>query len=362
MALKVLQIINSMSTGGAEKLILDTVPLYRKLGVEMDVLLFDGTQFPFYIKLEETKCCTIFSLGLKSVYNPIAIFKIIPYLRKYDAIHVHLFPAQYYVVLAKLLSFSKTKLIFTEHSTTNRRLNNSIFKWIDQFIYRGYDKIICITIPVQKIVLAHTKLPISRTNLILNGVAISEYNNSISYSKLDLNCQDSDKIIIQISSFQEPKDQPTLIKSLLHLPQEVKLLLVGDGVLKNSCEDLVSQLGLQHRVFFLGVRTDVPRLLKTADIVVLSSKYEGLSLSSIEGMASGKPFIASNVPGLSEVVSGAGVLFTQGDEKELAQKIMELFNDEKLYQAVAKSCEIRANQYDIKKMVTQHISLYESLV
>jgi glycosyltransferase involved in cell wall biosynthesis len=360
--MKVLTIINSLSTGGAEKLIIDTVPLYRKLGVEMDVLLFDGTPFPFYKKLEETKCCTIFSLGLKSVYNPIAIFKIIPYLRKYDIVHVHLFPAQYYVVLAKLLSFSKTKLIFTEHSTSNRRLNNSFFKWIDQFIYRGYDKIICITFPIQKIVLAHTKLPINRTDLIMNGVAVSEYNNAISYSKLDLNFQNLDKIVIQISSFQEPKDQPTLIKSLLHLPQEVKLVLVGDGVLKNSCEDLVSQLGLQDRVFFLGVRTDVPRLLKTADIVVLSSKYEGLSLSSIEGMASGKPFIASNVPGLSEVVAGAGVLFTKGDEKELAQKIMELINDEELYQAVAKSCEVRSNQYDIKKMVAQHISLYENLV
>jgi glycosyltransferase involved in cell wall biosynthesis len=50
-------------------------------------------------------------------------------------------------------------------------------------------------------------------------------------------------------------------------------------------------------------------LLKTADIVVLSSHYEGLSLASIEGMASGKPFIASDVPGLHEVVKGADLLF-----------------------------------------------------
>ena len=362
MALKVLQIINSLSTGGAEKLIVETLPLYRGLGVEMDVLLFDGTQFPFYKKLEETKCCAIFSLGLKSVYNPIAIFKIIPYLRKYDAIHVHLFPAQYFVVLAKWLSFSKTKLIFTEHNTSNRRLENPLFKWIDQFIYRGYCKIVCITEEIQKIILFHTQLPSSRSEVILNGIALSEYTQAAPYEKEFLKFKETDKIVIQVSGFREQKDQSTLIKSLLHLTQEVKLVLVGDGVLKNSCEDLVSQLGLQDRVFFLGVRTDVPRLLKTADIVVLSSKYEGLSLSSIEGMASGKPFIASNVPGLSEVVSGAGVLFTQGDEKELSQKIMELLNDEKLYQVVAKSCEIRANEYDIKKMVAQHISLYESLV
>jgi glycosyltransferase involved in cell wall biosynthesis len=361
MALKVLQIINSLSTGGAEKLIVETLPLYRELGVEMDVLLFDGTPFPFYKKLEETKCCTIFSLGLKSVYNPIAIFKLIPYLIKYDIVHVHLFPSQYYVVLAKWLSFSKTKLIFTEHNTSNRRLENPLFKWIDQFIYRGYNKIVCITEEIQKIILVHTQFPSSRTEVILNGIVLQEYYQAVPYEKEVLKFKETDKIVIQVSGFREQKDQPTLIKSLLHLPQEVKLVLVGVGVLKNSCEDLVSQLRLQDRVFFLGVRTDVPRLLKTADIVVLSSKYEGLSLSSIEGMASGKPFLASNVPGLTEIVSGAGVLFTLGDEKELAQKIMNLLNDDKLYQSVVATCETRANEYDIKKMIAQHITLYKSL-
>ena len=81
------------------------------------------------------------------------------------------------------------------------------------------------------------------------------------------------------------------------LPLEVKLVLAGEGVLKKKCQDLVETLKLKERVVFLGLRMDIPQLLKTADVVVLSSKYEGLSLSSIEGLAAGKPFVASDVPG-----------------------------------------------------------------
>jgi glycosyltransferase involved in cell wall biosynthesis len=114
-------------------------------------------------------------------------------------------------------------------------------------------------------------------------------------------------------------------------------------------------------VFFLGIRTDVPQLLKGSDIVVLSSKYEGLSLSSIEGMASGKPFIAADVPGLKEIVVGAGLLFPQGDEKALVKKITELLNDEKLYNKVSVSCLERAALYDINNMVEKHITLYRSI-
>ena len=106
---------------------------------------------------------------------------------------------------------------------------------------------------------------------------------------------------------------------------------------------------------------DVPQLLKTADIVVLSSKFEGMSLSSIEGMASGKPFIASDVPGLSEIVKGAGILFPLGDEKKLAAEILRLANDSAYYGKIATQCFNRAKEFDISNMVNKHIALYQEL-
>ena len=69
---------------------------------------------------------------------------------------------------------------------------------------------------------------------------------------------------------------------------------------------MCDELGVSHRVLSLYIRKDVPRILKSSNVICMSSIYEGLSLSSIEGMASGHPFIATNVNGLREIVKGAG--------------------------------------------------------
>lgn len=362
--MKILQIIDSLATGGAEKLLLDTIPLYREKGIEMDLLVLKDDNYPFMQQLKELNCCKVYTLGKGSVYNPLHIFKIARIIKNYDIAHVHLFPAQYWAVLGKIISGAKTKLVFTEHSTSNRRIRNKNSRMIESFIYGKYDNIVCITNKVKKIIHAHSNLNKNKLITIENGVNLNTILHAHSLPKKEItdSLREDEKLILQVSSMQEPKDQKTLISAISHLSENIKLILVGDGVLRPSLEKFSKQLHLENRVFFLGKRTDVPQLLKTADIIVLSSKYEGLSLSSIEGMASGKPFVASNVPGLKEVVSGAGVLFEQGNDTELAQVITRLLNDEDYYQQTIKSCQEKAQQYSIYKMLNQHIKLYESLV
>ena len=362
--MKILHFINSLATGGAEKLLLESLPLYEKHGITADLLLLNKKESPFLKKLKEDKCCSVFSLGATTVYNPFYIFKIIPFLKEYDIIHVHLFPAQYFAVFAKMLSRAKVKLIFTEHSINNRRFNNKRFKLIDRFIYNHYDHIIAITLQVKEAILAHTGISSEKIGIINNGILLQKIYEAHPYCKSEVSSsiKDPDQLIIQVSSFQEPKDQLTVIKSLLHLPFHFKIAFVGDGVVKDKMIRVSKDLELEDRVFFVGIRTDIPQLLKTADIVVLSSKYEGLSLSSIEGMASGKPFLASDVPGLNEVVSGAGILFPVGDEKKLAEEILHLSNDSGHYAATAQRCLVRAKNYDISKMVAAHINLYKEIL
>jgi glycosyltransferase involved in cell wall biosynthesis len=210
--------------------------------------------------------------------------------------------------------------------------------------------------------LKHTKLPLDKFHLIENGVNLESINKAIALTKdkIDPTLNSTDIIVMQVAGFRSQKDQYTLIKAMALLPKYYKLVLVGDGVLKKDCETLVSELKLQKRILFLGARMDIPQLLKTTDIVVLSSKFEGLSLSSIEGMASGKPFIASGVSGLQEVVKGAGVLFPVGEEKQLASEISKLIDNPELYASVANACQKRAKEYDIKVMVEKHVTLYRS--
>jgi glycosyltransferase involved in cell wall biosynthesis len=362
--MKIVHIINSLASGGAEKLLLDTLPIYREKGIEVDLLVLNGAPSPFMQVLKETGCCSIYSLGLNSVYNPIQVFRLIPFLRKYDIAHVHLFPSQYWVVLAKILSFAKIKLILTEHNSTNPRLQNRFIAVIDRLFYRFYNKVVCVSNEISNTFKNYTGLSDSKFFVIENGIDLKKIHLAKPYFKNEISnlFNAEDFVIIQVARFDKQKDQETVIYSLMFLPENVKLILVGEGVFKTKCQELVEQLQLKERVLFLGVRMDVPQLLKTADVVVLSSKYEGLSLSSIEGMASGKPFVASDVPGLQEIVSGAGILFRQGDAKDLANTIERLLTDEVYYQEIVNSCLERAEQYDIQIMVDKHIHLYQTIV
>jgi len=359
--MKVLHLINNLATGGAEKLILETIPLQNQAGISSDLLLLNGNSQPFLEELRKQNCCQIFSLGKGSVYNPFLIFKIIPYLKKYDIIHVHLFPSLYFAAIAKTLSFSNCKLIFTEHSTSNKRIRNTFYSQLDRIFYKPYSKIITISDKVDTLIKNHLKSKNDKFQLIQNGVNIQKINDANSIDFPFLPNREKYKILLQVSSFQYPKDQKTVIKSLKLLPNNVILFLVGAGELKLECEDFVKQENLFNRVFFLGQRMDVPNLLKSVDIVVLSSHYEGLSLSSIEGMASGKPFVATNVQGLKEVVIEAGLLFEKNDDLELSKHILNLLNNTEYYQSVVEKCRIRANSYDINNTVKQTIVLYNQV-
>jgi glycosyltransferase involved in cell wall biosynthesis len=361
--MKVLHIINSLGTGGAEKLILDSLPIMKKNGIDVDLYLLKSGDYPFEETLRNSQF-SIHNSQFKWFYNPFHIFKIIPVLKKYDIVHVHLFPALYWVALAKVFSFSKTKLIFTEHNTTNRRVDKWYFKIFDGFIYNQYSEIVAISEKVRDMLSDKIKIESSKIHLIKNGINLEAINNAlpISRNEIDKSINETHKIIIQISRFQPQKDQKTLIKAMKLLPENVILILVGEGELKTECQELSSQLNLNHRIYFLGVRMDVPSLLKTADIVVLSSHYEGLSLASIEALASGKPFVASKVPGLSDVVENAGLLFEENNETELSKHILDLLQNDKYYDKIVNKCLSKSKEFDIIKMVKDEIELYKRLI
>ena len=359
--MKVLHLINQLTVGGAEKLILETIPLYNKKGITTDVVVHKSDKDHLFLsQLKEKKCCKIFELSYNSVYDPRVIFRLRKFLKSYDVIHAHVFPGFYFLAISKILFKCKAKLVYTEHSTNNRRLHLSIFKYIDQYIYSKFDKIVCITDEVKKVLTTHIKIDDNRIETIHNGINLEVIKKT--KQKIPLVKSLIDKTIIcQISAFRIEKDHTTLIKSLQHLSENVILILAGDGSTKPSMELLSENLNLSERVFFLGNRSDTPQIMFSSDILVLSSLYEGLSLSSIEAMASGKPFVASRVPGLKELVNDHGVLFEFGNEKDLAKKIISLTNNKSYYNEIVKKCQAKAAQYDISIMINKHIELYNAL-
>ena len=165
-----------------------------------------------------------------------------------------------------------------------------------------------------------------------------------------------------VAGFRYQKDQETLIRAFNILPEDYELWLIGDGERRSIIEQCIKDNKLEDHVLLLGIRSDIPSLLKSVDVVVQSSHWEGFGLAAVEGMAAGKPVIASDVDGLAQVVEGAGILFPLGDEKKLADIIKQLIEEQTYYQQVAARCWERAQMFDIQKMVDAYNEVYMGLM
>lgn len=347
--MRILHVITSLRTGGAERLMVDMLPRMKAKGHEVDLCVFDGVRTPFYEELE-SKGVRVIPLG-HSVYSPFHIGKLVSLMRGYDLVHSHNTACQYFVAIASL--FLKCKIYTTEHNTSNRR-RNGWWRMSDRWMYGRYEKVVCISELTKKNLLQHIGDSFEdKCVIIYNGIDLTAFANS--------SLPSNGKTILMVSAFREQKDQETLIKAMKELPSDYMLKLVGGGEerLINKCKQLVQKLQLDGRVEFMGVRTDIPSLLAESDVVVLSSHYEGLSLSSLEGMASGRPFVASDVEGLRDIVGGYGVLFPHGDSKVLATEIRKLCEDEIYAEEVAGRCMERAKMFDVETMAQNYWCLYQ---
>lgn len=354
--MRILHVITSLQTGGAEHLLVDLLPRLRASGRNtVELLVFNGVQTPFMEVLKD-KGVKIHSLSMSgNVYSPLNIFRMIRYIVQYDIIHTHNTACQLYAPLAKMFSFARKPLVTTEHSSNNRRRNKWWCRPIDRWMYNRYAAIVCIADKPRRNLEEH--IGKKRTILTIpNGVDTLRFVRPVK----DISGRE-EFVITMVAGLRVEKDHETVLKAMTHLTHNYRLQLVGGGVKEEELKALTGELGLNERVSFMGVRLDVPEILEQSDIVLLSSHWEGLSLSSIEGMASGRPFIASDVDGLREMVGGAGVLFTHGDEKDLASKIQHLCENPDEYRDVAIRCQEKARQYDISVTVNRYLELYKRL-
>lgn len=353
-----MHVITSLETGGAEHLMVDLLPQLRRLGCDVELALFDGHDTPFKREVEATGIVTR-SLGEGTgVYNPVNAWRLARLLRRgcYDVVHTHNTACQLFAPVAKALSGSCARLVTTEHNATNRRRSIRALRPVDLWMYAQYDSIVCISDKTRANLEQYIG-PRPSITTIYNGVDTSRFLNPI--KSVDPN---GPHLVTMIAAFREQKDQDTLVRAIALLPEAYRLRLVGDGPRRAEVAALAQSLGVGGRVEMPGVRTDVPQLLREADVVALSSHWEGLSLSSIEGMASGRPFVASDVDGLREIVSGHGVLVAEGDAEGFARAIGGLCGDPARYRAVAEACQHKARQYDIGVMARNYHALYKRLL
>lgn len=377
--MRVLQVINSLNIGGAEQLVVNLLPKLWEQGCKVDVCVFNGVETALTKQINELQSTTCKGMKFIRLTNegPDYSIKYIPELKRiikdYDIAHAHNTSAQITLAAASIGN-KDIKLVTTEHSTDNRRRHISWLKPIDKWMYSRYDSIIAISQPAADDIIKYIPKLNKKTIVISNGVDIDKFSNAKPYKEGELKDAKGervelkgDKIIIQVAGLKYPKDQKTLIDSLQYLPDDYNVWLVGDGYLHDEIHQYAAKAaeklnGGRKRIVFFGNRKDVPRLLRTADIVCMSTLYEGLSLSNLEGMAAGKPFVASDVEGIREVTDGYGILCPAKDAKAFADAFIHLSTDTAFAKIVAERCYQRACQYSIDNTAAGYAQLYKSLL
>lgn len=365
--MRILQVITSLEMGGAETLVVNLIPRLQALGNTVDLCVFDGKETPLTQRLKkESPQTKIFALG-HGVYNPLYIIKLAKIMKNYDIVHTHNSSPQLFVAIASL--FSQTHLVSTEHNTSNRKRNWKWYRPIESWMYGRYDHVICISkIAEEKLReymggewLVKSSNKYESITTINNGIDVNAISKATPCKEL-LDLKESRKSILMVAGFRKQKNQDTIIRALTLLDKEkYEVWFAGIGERMAEVKQLTFSLGVSDRVRFLGLRTDIPNVLRAADVIVMSSHWEGLSLSNVEGMSAHKPFIASDVNGLKEVTKGYGILFPHEDAKALAEEIKHLVSDEAYYNEITERCYNRALEFDISNTVSGYADVYKNI-
>lgn len=365
--MKILHYLGSIWDGGVASIVYSLAKYTVSQGHQVDLLsMYTPPKSTDYkAKYDNIGVRTYFS-DTNNRYSIKHISQLRNLMKDYDIIHIHQFPEQMHGALASLLGNIKIKpkIITTEHSTWNNRRNHKLLQYLDRGMYSSYDKIVCIS--------SHTEIALkswlgsdkinTKITTITNGIDISRYETAKNEIDNYIPYSPNDFYIGMAARMNHPKDPFTLIKALKFLPENVKIIFMGDGTLLPQAKQLTQNLNLSDRIYFLGNVPDISPIIKGCNIGVLSTLWDGFGLSAAEYMAAGIPAVVSEVDGLKDVVGDPALWCKPQDEKSLAYIIKKLIEDKSLYDLKVSSAKERVKKFSHEEMGKQYVTLYETLL
>lgn len=355
--MKILHITNGLSEGGVESFLLTLLPRLREKGHKVDLLVLNCGSVAMKEAFEKNGI-HVYVGKYSNIYNPLNILVLKKYLSHYDIVHTHLWPAQLYVSVGKSLWATSAKFITTEHNNFNKRRKIKLYRFVEQWMYGRFDRIVGVCETSCQNLLKWIKH--SGVTAVHNGIQCELFSDAEPYGKKELGLPSSAFMVTMTARFFPQKDQQTLIRAMSQLPPDIHLVFVGSGETLLSCQKMSEELGISGRVHFLGRRTDVNRILKTSDLCVLSTHYEGLPISILEYMAAGKAVVATDVDGVREMLS-TDCLAVPADAEDMALKIKRFFEDKELTVRVAERNSLYSLQYNVASMVNQYDHIYKKV-
>ena len=228
----------------------------------------------------------------------------------------------------------RSPVLFTEHGRHHPDHPSVKRKLANRLLLRRHDRVVAVGEAVRQALIHNEGIAPGRVDVIYNGIPLERFDLRLTTSqrmaiRTEIGLETDDLMLIQVARLDYLKDHATAIRTVERLvPRKgnARLVLVGEGPERATIENLVRDRGLEGHVKFLGLRTDVPRLLAAADIALLTSISEGIPLTLIEAMAAGLPVVATRVGGVPEVVvdGETGLLAPAGDDRALAELVFRL--------------------------------------
>lgn len=308
-------------------------------------------------------------LNITKFRNAYKQLKEISEINKYDLVHLH---SPIGGIIGRMI-FRKhqTKIIYTAHGFhffKGAPLKNWLIYYPIEKYFSKYTDML-ITINSEDYHLGKNKLKAKKIEFI-NGVGVDTEKfkllntSNIKNIRKQNGFKSNDFLLIYVGELSDRKNQNELINVMEQIQQpEIKLLLVGKGSLEKELRQRVNSMNLQESIYFLGYRSDISELMGMCDLVVSSSKQEGLPVNLIEGLCEGKPLIVSNCRGNRDLVKENinGFIIEKNDIMTFKEKILLLYTNSELRDSLSNGSVNLSLKYTSKKIKSEMKKLYKKI-
>ncbi len=365
--INVLQLIEGLSFGGAETKLLELIARMDRDRFRTVVCSL-GMGDRIKNKFDDLNVKFV-NLKRRGRIDPKIIWDVAKLIRseKIDVVMTTLFYADVVGALARTMSPAKAVFSWETISAPEWLLRHRLLTY--RFAMHFCDKVVSVSKATADWLVDKRGLSREKVMVIPYGVDLKLYQvgrNPELKTKLGIPAESP--VVGVVARLHQQKGHRYLIqaaRSIVASHPAVRFVIVGDGELRPELETQVRENDLSPNFHFLGFRDDVKELLKTFDVFVLPSLYEGLPNVVLEAMATGLPVVATAVDGTIELIveSETGFLVSPKNSQQLSEKISFLLQDDQRRKLFGNRGRVRVEQqYSLEKQVTSFQNLYESYV
>ncbi len=371
--MKICHITKATSVAGSEKHLLTLLTSLDKAKYQTTFVLLVERDKPLddFVHRFEEEGVQVKRVLIRGDVDPLLVRRLYQLLREgnYDLVHTHLIHADLYGTLAAKLA-GVPIIVSTKHNENVFR-RYPFYAFLDRTAARFADRIITISDSLKRFAVEVEGLDAEKIVRIHYGLgptpASTDDTDRLSL-RAELGISRETPLAATVARLIPQKGHVYLLhafRRVLETSPEAKLLVVGDGYLREELESLAQELDMASNVIFTGFRKDVPRILNGIDLFVLSSLWEGFGLVLLEAMAASKPIVATRVSAIPEIVldGETGILVPSNDPELMAEAITRLLTQPTLAKQMGCKGKQRLEQeFSEQKMIAATELVYDNLI